>query len=678
MYSVEPQRLPRRALIAGRLSASVQAKVLLHRLVMSITWLFSGMLAWCGVWFLSGSGNLATLLFHPHPFLHASLGTPVVLGAVFGWALAALLTYMVGGLLTTALFLPFVWKNQLAASRATPIHRQGLLAGLATALWLHGSLFIMVPIGMNNLPVLNHLPIGLLLLGFLAGGSCLGWRALAPMPSRSRVWVLLLLGAVTTAGLFLPHDLLRAHQPAGILRATEPRLVLVSFDALRRDEMEKAVPQWRLNEGIQTVTAFPSTRLAWEALLGSDTDRTFSGTLAPTLWDLAHPERLSLVAKASALNIRTAFAINDSLSPSYGLEPNLFTTVAEPEGGWKYWFSYGSGTTWPFYSWAQNYLSSIETSNPWNDADAWFRDLDRLLENHQWLASHHCGLHSPVIPTLPELQAFDPWLWAGHAPATYCSYESDDDHDLDTHHWRESWRSDGKRLYSIRAHQLLAKLVAVQGRWAQQYPALSGVILSDHGEGFPVIFKDAIQPISHGAGLHGFGVDDLTLTIPLHPFGVTVNSLHSGEVWSLINLRESIDTWLVNRQPLVLRGEAQGWAVQVQNIQATHFIRTPTGQTPDPASGITTTEIAFRLVARSDGSWADDGSSPTPGKPVPVSSALISHDAWVLFNPIDDCQWHRQEVRDGKIFQQATVSKQAMAAEVACFKGRHIVANALN
>jgi hypothetical protein len=586
------------------------------------------------------------------------------------------MTYALMGSFAISLYLLAIHLAGASLDRWHYSFRRTLGASLGMALWFHGVLYVMVPIGLASLPLLRYLPIGALILMFLGGGCLLTWRALAPLPRRNRARILLPVLLSLTVLPFAPHDMLRRWRSRPALDALEPRLMLVSFDAMRRDTLERKMPQWRLPEDVQTITPFPSTRLAWNVLLGADPDRTFREDMVPTLWEAQHPEHLKLLVLAKAAKVRTAFAIDDSLSPCFGLQRNLFDTVREPDGGWKYWLSYGQGTCWPLFSWVQNYLSPIETSNPWNDSAAWFRDLGRLLKSHQWVSSHNCQLHPPILLTLGELQVFDPWRWAVHSPLAYLTYDSAKDREGDSFHWRETWRSDGKSQYEVRAGRLLNTSIPFLDLWVREYPSLSGVVLADHGEGFPVVQNAQGHSVTHSSGLHGFGLDPLSVAIPLHPFGVTEARLQPGDVWSLLDLRDSIGRWITSQRPLALGGNAQGWLVQLVTIQPTHLEQGNSGGANDHGKGIRPEEIARKVHLLPNGYWYSNSLENGTSERDPVSSAMVTSGKMVLFNPVDSGRYFRQEIVRGVPQQGTLIAAAGMEREVGAFRGNRVVSNA--
>lgn len=636
--------------------------------------LLGGIAAWCLVWLFMGSATLIEVYRQPHPWIKVPATMPVLLYALVEWMVSALLVYAILGLVTVAAFRLLARANAPGPGS----FRTGLQTGLGTALWFHGVLYLMVPTGMNSLPGLRYLPIGLVLLGLLGGGGWLLWRALGPQPGRARAWVLLAWVVLFTALVFTPHDLIRRWRVRQDLDAAQPRLILVSFDALRKDTLERLMPQWKLPEEALAITAFPATRLAWNALLGADPDLTFRTNLVPPLWEVRHPEHLTLLVRARAARVRTAFAIDDSLSPSFGLQPNLFNTVREPAGGWKYWLTYGHGTCWPAYSWAQNYFSPIETTNPWNDSSAWFRDLDRLLREHQWVSSHNCELHPPIRPTFAELQALDPWRWPVHSSMAFMTYESLQDQEDDRLHWRETWRSDGKRQYEVRAARLIQAFLPFHAKWIREYPNLSGVVLSDHGEAFPVIRNAKDVPVTHMSGIHGFSLDALTGTIPLHPFGATEDHLRNGDVFSLLDLRDAIGRWIFGHRPLELKGRSEGWLVQMPTIRPTHLETASAAMDSDPGRGIRPEQIAATLHFSADGFWYSDVPLGERDKSYPVCSAIYLGDRILLFNPVDSKTYYRQEIVHGVPGTPSLVPVEQMKREVAAFRGCRVVSNALD
>jgi hypothetical protein len=338
--------------------------------------------------------------------------TGMMLGAVTTWAAAAL-----GGhvLLSWLLGWPLLWIERSRGGGPAPGFRRAVRVGIGTVLLFHACLYLQSPAALGSLPGLQRIPFLATYALLVLGGSWCLWRT-PTAGLRGPLQLVLALGL--SAGLILlPHDLVRRWLPAEeALPSEEPRLLLLSFDALRKDTLETIRPDWAVPPGAQAICAAPSTRVAWDTYFGADPGPLVRGLLVPTFAEWKSPERLKLVVYAQQRRARSAFLINDSLSPSYELGPHYFHEVIEPGGGWKYWLTLGYGTCWPVYSFLQNHWTPIETTNPWADSACLWRDVDRALARNHWVSVHACDLHAPVRMNLAEFRMLHGWRWLLHTP----------------------------------------------------------------------------------------------------------------------------------------------------------------------------------------------------------------------------------------------------------------------
>jgi len=371
-----------------------------------------------------------------------------------------------------------------------------------------------------------------------------------------------------------------------------------------------------------------------------------------------------LLKKAKDAGLRTAFVINDNSTLAFGLQPNLFTSVYEPDGGWKYYFSLGYGTCWPTYSWGQNYFSIVETSNAWADTEAYWRDLDRAMERHHWVSSHLVELHPPLILRLDELVAWRGWRWLWEAPLRYKSYTAVSEIKADGGN-RLDWRADARVQYQIRSERLIKSLEPHLAQWEKKYTKLSGVIISDHGELHPRVRLTDDSPDVHIAGVHGFLLDPDTLRIAFHPFGRTLHNLDETQVWSLMDLRDSLAKWVAQSEPLFLTGQKLGSKARILAIQATHLEDSPGKQ--GSGLGLNPNDIASWVVFDPTGVWYVASTAAQHTLRGKFSTALVYPTHMVTFNPNAAGAWERTLFKQYTPMSTSLVTESEMAAEIKSF-----------
>lgn len=630
-----------------------------------LAWLLGLWTVWSAVWALLGLRAVAGLRGTPHPFLEDVKLTGVMLKAVLEWAFSALQAHLVIGLLLGLL-------AQVALSLGAPKkdaqnldYKGGLLMGLGTTLWFHGVLFLLVPRALASLPIIKSVPAvlglaltlggGALVLGHLVRKSHGGWGLLR--------WAAIL--GLSTGMIFIPHDSFRRLMPGpSKLPADTNRVVIVGLDALRQDVFEQIKPEWKAPGGCQPITVAPATRRIWNLIMGADPQKMERSLVIPELWELQHPEHLTLLKKAKDAGLRTAFVINDNSTLAFGLQPNLFTSVYEPDGGWKYYFSLGYGTCWPTYSWGQNYFSLVETSNAWADTEAYWRDLDRAMERHHWVSSHLVELHPPLILRLDELVAWRGWRWLWEAPLRYKSYTTIAEIKADGGR-RLDWRADAKIQYQVRSERLLKTLEPHLAKWEKKYSKLSGVIISDHGELHPRVKLADDTPDVHIAGVHGFTLDPDSLRIAFHPFGKTQHQLDETQVWSLMDLRSSLASWVEGSTPLHLTGQKIGAKAKLMAINAIHLQDSPGASNPE--LGLNPNKIASWIRFLPSGVWHLTSSADHKTPTTKFSTALVTSSEMITFNPNLAGIWERTAFKNYTPVSTIEVSEAEMAAEIATF-----------
>ncbi len=527
------------------------------------------LVVWALGWLALGLRFVFIVGANPHPFLPELSYSGVMLQAVAEWALLALAAYAVIGILSGLIF--FVWQriNVQVGQDHQLGFRPGLWIGLGSFLWVHGLLYLDVPAAMGMVQGLQHVPMGLALALLLGGGL---WALARGFRSDWRSAWRVVGGGVTLALLLhLPHDIYRSLVPqSSKIPTSERRLLVLGIDGLRQDVAETTMPSWRAPGGCQPVVAVPATRLAWNMLLGADPESFQYHLVIPFRSELEKPPQPGLLDAARAKNLRTIFLIDDSTTLSFALSRTPFDNVYEPGGGWKHFFTVGAGSCWPVYSWAENYLTAVETTNPWSDAHAFFRDVQRALGEHQWVSAHSCQLHAPFFLRRDEIQMLRPWSWLLHSARSYQPYQAMEQAEKDKYR-RAGGRANPVNHYKIRVARILKSLEPLLRRWEAEYPNMSGVVTSDHGEEYPPVVTPDGTLVSFLTGVHGFNLTPDTLKVPLHPFGKTQPQLGPKDIYSWFDLRDDLGTWIDGTGPLRLtRTGAEGWLLSFPTVQAVH------------------------------------------------------------------------------------------------------------
>lgn len=571
----------------------------------------------------------------PHPFLPNLSYSGVMLKAVAEWALLALLAYLTVGVMSGLIF--FLWQRVGVKSSMEQLlgFKPGLWVGLGSLLWIHGLLFLDVPGTLGTVQGLNRLPIGLVLALLLLGGI---WASAKGFKSRiNSIWRLV--GAALTILLLLhvPHDFFRRLAPRSAnVSSEERRLLVIGIDGLRQDLTESAMPNWKAPGGCQPVVAVPATRLAWNMLLGEDPDSFKYHLVIPFKDEYMTPKKPGLLNAAKTNGINSIFLIDDSTTLSFLLTQTPFDEVYEPSGGWKHFFTVGAGSCWPVYSWVENYLSYIETTNPWSDDRSFFREVDRALEHHQWVSAHTCQMHAPFFLRRDEIQVLRPWRWLFHTAYSYQPYQGMEQAEQDHFH-RQGGRANPINHYRIRATRILKDLDPMLKQWEVKYPKLSGVVTSDHGEEFVPVITPEGTLVSYLTGIHGFTLTPETLKVPLHPFGQTKANLNSNDIYSWLDLRDDLGRWVQGNDQLQLtRTGSVGWLISFPTVQAVHTQSKETreqggieGAGIKPKDYINNTYLSF------SGLWFMD--TPQDFRTVKdLSWAYILPDQTITLNPIGD------------------------------------------
>lgn len=596
-------------------------------------WLLGVLTVWIGGWAILGLRFLLIIGANPHPFLPQLSYTGVMLKAVAQWALFALAAYSSLGVLTSLLM--FLWQR-FGVRDSLEHHlgfKPGLWAGLGTLLWVHGLLYLDVPAALGMVQGLQHLPMGLALGLLLVAGL---WALSRGFQATWRSSWRLIGGALTIILLLhLPHDLFRRFASSGSLLPThQRRLLVLGIDGLRQDLTESAFPSWKAPGGCQPVVAVPATRLAWNMLLGADPESFKYHLVIPFKEEYEKPPQPGLLDAAKAKGIGTIFLIDDSTTLSFVLTRTPFDEVYEPSGGWKHFFTVGAGTCWPVYSWAENYLSYIETTNPWCDARSYFREVGRALARNQWVSAHTCELHSPFYLRRDEIQQLRPWSWLLHPARAYQPYQTLEQAEKDRFR-RQGGRSNPINHYRIRATRILKDLDPILREWEKQFPELSGVVTSDHGEEFiPVITPDGTL-ISYLTGVHGFDLTPETLRVPLHPFGKTQASLSPKDIYSWLDLRDDLGRWVQGTTSLQLtRSGPEGWLLSFPTVQAVHTMpKEVRDRGGIDGAGIKPEEFVRNTYLGFSGLWFMDA-PPDIRETRNLSWAFIQPDHTITLNPI--------------------------------------------
>jgi len=532
-------------------------------------WLLGALTPWMSGWLCLGIRSLVLMGANPHPFLPNLSYSGVMLKAVAEWALHALAVYVaIGGI---SGFILFIWQRLGVKTPSTELlgFWRGAWVGLGSFLLVHGLLFLKVPASLASIPVIQHLPMGLSLACILGGAVWCLFRGFHATWRGS--WQVA--GGVLSVVLLLkiPHDLFRRMAPQlPSIPHTERRLLVLGIDGLRQDLAESAQPSWKAPGGSRPVVAVPATRLAWNMLLGADPDSFRFRSVIPFKDEFDTPPQSGLLDAAKARGLRTIFIIDDSTTLSFVQSRTPFDEVYEPTGGWKHFFTVGAGACWPVYSWVENYLSYVETTNPWSDSQIFLREVGRTLEQHHWVSAHTCQLHAPFFLRIDELQALRPWSWLLHPARAYQPYQSLEQAEKDRFRKRDG-RSNPINHYRIRAIRILNELAPLLEQWSSRFPNLSGVITSDHGEEFVPVIDASGTKVSNFTGIHGFSLTPETLYVPLHPFGSTQPHLGPRDIYSWLDLRDDLGRWVSGNGPLQLtRSGPEGWLISFPTVQAVH------------------------------------------------------------------------------------------------------------
>ena len=170
-----------------------------------VRWMLGVATVWALAWALLGARAATIIREQPHPFLKGVKLTGIMLEAVLEWAGTAL-----GVMLLLGLTLGFLTLLVIGSDDREHIsYKRGVIIGCGTILWLHGVLYLLVPVALASLPLVKHLPMSLslaLLLG--GGGTIMVFAVRADAPNRWPLRSLALL-VVITGLVFLPHDFFR-------------------------------------------------------------------------------------------------------------------------------------------------------------------------------------------------------------------------------------------------------------------------------------------------------------------------------------------------------------------------------------------------------------------------------------------------------------------------------------
>ncbi len=632
-----------------------------------VWWLLGVCAAWTLTWFLLGVRVVFQLRDKPHPFLPQIELTGTILKASVEWALTALAFYVGFGLLS-ALVAKLLTSDWQGANLKEHLRfTEGFRMALGTCLFFHGVLFSMVPMGMVGLPGLKRLPMGLLLLLFLGSGTWLlglRFRAECRKGAALRTFAYLALLILLPQ---VPHDLFRKSMPSQpALPPETPRVLILGIDGMRRDVLERHMPEWKAPNGVMPACVAPATRRSWSLLLGKDPVRLRNSIIMPFKGDLEHPEEFRLLALARERGLRTAWAIDDSLTAGFGNQPNLFTTVRESPGGWKYWYTLGMGTIFPVYSWGQNYLAPIENTNPWADIRAFYRDIGRLVSSHHWVFAHTCCLHEPIRSTASELQTIRPWRWLLDSPWSFRSYVNPEEAVSDNYE-RADPRSSALYHFSSRARRILRELNPAMKSWESQYPALSGVLTADHGEYHIELRSPEGELLTHLEGYHGFSLEPYSLWVPLHPFGRTSHAFKPQDNFTWVELRDALCR-TVDGSPLELRARDKPLLIQFPTIRATHIETQAEKADKDRVgAGIDPKELLDSLFVFPNGMWFASDLNDERFRNRPLSSGLVRGEDLLLFNPVGIDRYERQTLKGFNVLSSAEVGKDEMAKELSPF-----------
>jgi len=635
-----------------------------------LAWVAGLWLAWLAAWALLGVRYVFLLGKEPHPLLVGVKIVGPLKTALITWAMGALGAYLVVGLVTGLLLRGISILRARQAS--VPDFKGGFWLGLSGLLLAHGLLWAQVPGALTTLPLLRRLPMGPLVLLIIILGMLAFLRAAPQTETVARRWARAIGACLLVMGfLLLPHDLFRRFMPRPALKANStPRVLILGVDALRQDMITEFHPDWAPPSGISPLCVVPATRLAWNMLLGADPERFTSGMVIPYQSEWTEKSATVLLDKAKQHNRSTAFLIDDSTTLSFGLSQAHFAEVLEPSGGWKHFFSVGAGTCWPVYSWTENLLSPIETTNPWSDPQAFYRDVDRALERHDWVSAHTCQLHPPFFLRFRELQTYRPWKWLFHTARIYEPYQSQEQAENDRF-GRAGERGNAASQYVLRSRLVMRDLDPWLAHWARVFPNLSGVLTSDHGEDHLPVLDAAGNIRSYLTGVHGFDLTPETARIPMHTFGVTKSALPNGTAYNWLDLRNDLHDWLGQQGPLTLKSySSEGLILRFPTFQAIHAMpKEIRDQGGVEGAGLRAQDLLDKIYLMDIGAWWMENPKPSDGTKV-MSTALAKGDHLICFNPTGPDQWARTVWRGYERIDIQVVTKMVMEAEIEAFPGR--------
>jgi hypothetical protein len=610
---------------------------------------------------------------NPHPFLPEMKIEGPLKAALFEWATRSLMAYLGLGLLLALIgFLVFRAFAEEETTHPWLTLWRGFQAGWGLILLSHGLLFLAAPGTLTTIHVLRLLPMGGVLLGFFIGGWFLLQWAFRES-SRPGLRALICLGVLSSL-LHLPHDIFRSRMPESQqLDPSLPRLVVIGVDGLRQDVVESLRPDFKAPNGIQPICVIPATRTSWHILMGGDPAVFSASGVIPFRSEWKGEAPLKVLEHMRDRHLRTAFLIDDPTTLSFGLKPTPFSEVLEPGGGWKHYFSMGLGATWPAYSWVENYFSPVETTNPWSDPRAYFRDIGRAMERNQFVAAHCVQLHAPFTVNLEEIQALRPWTWLFHAAKSYEAYQSPQQaiHD---HFSRTGGRSNPVNHFRIRANRILQSFDQARVNWQSRFPRMAGVLTADHGELHVPLFNGGSTNVGFLTGIHGFSLEPDTVRVPLHAFGSVEVHSNPSDVFSWLDLRDALDRWASQPGSLVLCTDSKPWLVQFAAVQATHLLP-PEFQTAGvEGAGITPAQIAGMTYLTEEGIWFMDETEASKKAERILSSALVYSDRMVTWNPLAKDRWIRQVWKGYVEVESRLMSESDMKDELTRFEGRHPMA----
>lgn len=631
-----------------------------------LRWLAGVSFVWFLTWLLLGLRVAFRFKDRPHPFLPQVEFGPIVIQAALTWAFSALAVYLGIGLVLS-LVAKLATSDRHGSDLAKHLSfRDGLRAGAGTLIFFHGVLFTMVPMALVSLPGIKKLPMALALLLFLGVGGFLLWRMMRREAASFPALRALLLLAFLAGLPQIPHDVVRKRMPLPPpLPPDAPRVLVIGIDGARKDLVERYMPSWKAPNDVNSVCATPATRRSWSLLLGKDPDKLRNSVIMPFRRDFGHPEEFELLNLARQKGLRTAWAIDDSLTAGFGNQPNLFTTVRESPGGWKYWFTLGMGTIFPVYSWAQNYAAPIENTNPWADIDAYYRDLERLTETHHWVFSHTCTLHEPIRITLGEFQKLRPWIWLLDSAWSYRPYEDTDQPVEDPS--RLDLRSSALYHYSARLHRVVTRLDPMLRRWEARFPHLSGIVTADHGEFHLPLENEKDEVLSHLEGFHGFTLEPNTMWVPMHPFGETRHEFKPGQMFTWVELRDAMQRQAVQGGPLVLAGREEPFLTQILTIRARHLENEEERNRKEDL-GIDPKELVGTINIMADGLWFASDPPEHELESRKLSSCVTRGRELLIFNPVSGGKYERLLFDRYKLVRKDVVTPEAAAEEIAGFR----------